>query len=77
MWTLKSALAKPFAAHIFRKVKKWADNPIKTQEIVFEKLISQAAGTQFGKDHDFISINSHIIQFYHIIIDKKLIISRK
>ena len=59
MWSIKSILAKPFASHIYKKVKKWADNPIKTQQKVFEELISQAAGTQFGKDHDFISINSH------------------
>lgn len=59
MWSIKSALAKPFAARIHKKIKKWADNPIKTQQKVFEELISQAAGTQFGKDHDFISINSH------------------
>ena len=59
MWSIKSILAKPFASHIYKKVKKWADNPIKTQQKVFEELISQAAVTQFGKDHDFISINSH------------------
>lgn len=59
MWSIKSALAKPFASHIYKKVKKWADNPLKTQQRVFEELITQAAGTQFGEDHDFISINSH------------------
>ena len=57
--SLKSLLAKPFAKHIERKINKWANNPIKTQENVFKELISVASGTQFGKDHDFVSINSH------------------
>lgn len=57
--SLKELLAKPFAKHIRKKVNKWALNPIKTQDDVFKSLISQAASTQFGKDHDFISINTY------------------
>ena len=59
MRSLKSALAKPFAKRIYKKIQKWANNPIETQEIVFKELISKATSTQFGKDHDFISINNH------------------
>lgn len=59
MLSLKSALAKPFAKRIRKTVLKWANNPIETQEKVFKNLISDATGTAFGKDHDFISINSH------------------
>lgn len=59
MWSIKSALAKPFAARIYKKTKKWADNPIKTQEKVFQGLISRGTSTKFGKDHDFVSIKSH------------------
>ncbi|WP_283636251.1 GH3 auxin-responsive promoter family protein [Aquaticitalea lipolytica] len=59
MISLKSALAKPFAARVKRSVLKWANNPIETQEKVFQHLISEATSTAFGKDHDFISINSH------------------
>lgn len=59
MISLKSALAKPFAKRIYKKVQKWAKNPIETQEKVFQDLISEAAGTAFGKDHDFVSINSY------------------
>ncbi|TXG37169.1 GH3 auxin-responsive promoter family protein [Seonamhaeicola maritimus] len=59
MLSIKSALAKPFAKRIYRSVQKWAKNPVKTQEQVFQKLISSATSTQFGIDHDFISINSH------------------
>ncbi|MCX7551315.1 GH3 auxin-responsive promoter family protein [Xanthomarina sp. F2636L] len=59
MFSIKSALAKPFAKRIYKNVQKWANNPIETQENVFQELISSAVATQFGKDHDFISINSH------------------
>ena len=59
MISLKSALAKPFAKRIYKKTQKWANNPIKTQNRVFQELISEATGTEFGKDHDFVSINNH------------------
>ncbi len=59
MLSIKSSLAKPFAKRVKKKVLKWANNPIETQKKVFQDLISVAAGTQFGIDHDFISINSH------------------
>ncbi|WP_299548866.1 GH3 auxin-responsive promoter family protein [Seonamhaeicola sp.] len=59
MLSIKSALAKPFAKRIYKSIQKWANNPVKTQEKVFQELISTAARTQFGKDHDFISINSY------------------
>lgn len=59
MASIKSFLAKPFAKFVCRRIKKWADNPIQTQEKVFRELISQASGTVFGKDHDFTSINNH------------------
>ena len=59
MLSLKSALAKPFAKRIYKKVQKWANNPIETQNKVFQNLISEATSTQFGQDHDFVSINNH------------------
>ncbi len=59
MLSIKSALAKPFAKRIYKKIQKWANNPEKTQEKVFQGLISSAASTRFGEDHDFVSINSH------------------
>ena len=57
--SLKSILAKPFAKRIYKKVQKWANNPIETQEHVFQNLISEASQTAFGKDHDFLNINNH------------------
>lgn len=59
MISIKSALAKPFSKRVHYNIQKWAKKPFETQEKVFQNLISEAAGTQFGKDHDFISINSY------------------
>ena len=55
--SLKSIFALPFASHVKRKMNKWINNPIATQQNVFEYLISTATSTEFGKDHNFISIN--------------------
>ena len=57
--SLKALLAKPFAKQVKKKMNKWISKPIETQEKVFQNLIREAAGTIFGKDHDFSSINSH------------------
>lgn len=57
--SLKAFLAKPFAKQVKRKMKKWLSKPIETQDKVFQHLISVGTGTIFGKDHDFVSINSH------------------
>jgi hypothetical protein len=59
MGSLKSLLAKPFAKIIYNRIQKWANNPVETQNKVFQDLISKATGTHFGVDHDFISINSY------------------
>ncbi|HIC30582.1 MAG TPA: GH3 auxin-responsive promoter family protein [Flavobacteriaceae bacterium] len=59
MPSFKSILAKPFAKRIYKKVQKWANNPIETQEKVFKNLITEATETAFGKEHDFISINTY------------------
>jgi hypothetical protein len=56
---LKAYLAKPFAAYIKFKVYKWAKNPLKTQDTVFNSLIKQASQTAFGKDHDFKTIKTY------------------
>ena len=56
---LKSFFAKIYARQISKKVKKWVDQPIKTQERTFQYLISQAKNTAFGEDHQFDQINSY------------------
>ncbi|MGB1269802.1 MAG: GH3 auxin-responsive promoter family protein [Flavobacteriaceae bacterium] len=57
--SLKSLLALPFALKIKKGIDKWAANPITTQERVFQELINTAVSTEFGKDHNFESINNH------------------
>ncbi|TVZ52658.1 GH3 auxin-responsive promoter family protein [Dokdonia sp. Hel_I_53] len=57
--SLKAFGAKIFAAYIQRKVDKWANNPIATQEKVFQSLIDAAQYTVFGTDHHFNSIKTH------------------
>jgi len=59
MASIKSFLAKPFARLVHKRIKKWADKPVETQEKVFKDLITKAANTTFGKDHDFTGINNH------------------
>jgi hypothetical protein len=56
--SLKSLGAKIFAKIVFNRIQKWATNPVETQQKVFEKLISEAKNTVFGKDHDFKNITS-------------------
>lgn len=57
--SVKSVFAIPFAKRATKRVYKWANNPHKTQEKVFKKLISKAKNTAFGKDHDFQNIHTY------------------
>ena len=56
--SIKSIAAKIFAVSIHNKTQKWAQNPIETQQKVFENLLASAKETQFGKDHNFAKIKS-------------------
>lgn len=56
--SIKAFAAKLFAKHIYNKTQKWVQNPIETQQKVFNELIKQAKETQFGKEHHFDKINS-------------------
>jgi len=56
---IKSFLAKLYAKKIAKDIQKWMDNPIKTQEKVFQNLIAQAKETDFGKDHRFEQIQTY------------------
>lgn len=56
--SLKSFLAKPFAAYIYNKIKKDAKNAVADQEAILKTLIKAAKNTQFGKDHNFKDIKS-------------------
>ncbi|MBC7524679.1 MAG: GH3 auxin-responsive promoter family protein [Flavobacterium sp.] len=54
----KPILAKIFASYIHFNNQKWINNPVETQQRVFENLISQAQNTEFGKDHNFDKIKT-------------------
>ena len=56
--SIKSFGAKIFATIIHHKTQKWANNPVATQQRVFQELITQARITQFGKDHHFEEIET-------------------
>ncbi|CAA0208355.1 conserved hypothetical protein [Tenacibaculum maritimum] len=57
--SIKSKLAIPFARQVKKQVYKWAYSPHKTQEKVFQYLISKAKKTAFGKDHNFSKIKTY------------------
>lgn len=59
MRSLKATAAQIFAKSIYRKTQKWANNPIVTQQIVFEGLLRDGLATQFGKDHHFDTIKNY------------------
>lgn len=57
--SLKSILAKLFAKRVKMQIFKWANNPIETQQKVFQMLIKEGFYTEFGKDHSFDNIKTH------------------
>jgi hypothetical protein len=56
---IRAILSKPIASFIVARQKKWAAQPARTQQKVFEGLIKTAKNTLFGKDHDFSSIKNY------------------
>lgn len=56
--SIKSFAAKIFAKVVHNKTQAWANNPVETQQKVFQDLINQAKDTVFGKDHHFEKIKS-------------------
>ncbi len=56
--SLKTIAAKIFADYIYKKTNRWANNPIVTQQHVFNELIQKAKNTKFGKDHNFDAIGT-------------------
>ena len=57
--SLKSFASKIFAKKVAKKTSKWIDNPIDTQNRVFNEILQKAANTRFGQDHGFSEIHSH------------------
>lgn len=57
--SIKPLAAKILAKITYRKIQKWAKQPVKTQKKVFHTLISKAVHTHFGRDHDFSAIKTY------------------
>lgn len=58
--SLKSFAAKIFARRVAKKTAYWVNHPIATQERLFKEIIQKASKTQFGRDHGFDTIHSHM-----------------
>lgn len=56
---IKSVLARPLAAFIYSRVKQDATHALDDQQRIFKTLLSRAAQTKFGKDHQFGAIHDY------------------
>ncbi|AWG20874.1 hypothetical protein FFWV33_04600 [Flavobacterium faecale] len=56
---IKSIAAKIFAKKVVQKTQAWANNPVATQQAVFNSLIKTAQNTEFGKNHHFDTIKTY------------------
>ena len=56
---IKSLLAKPYAGYIHRQIVKGRSTAVQDQMKLFHQLIQQAQKTEFGKEHQFESIQSY------------------
>jgi len=56
---LKSYFSKIIASVVVKRIKKWTNKPIETQQKNFEYLIRKASNTVFGKDHSFGTISTY------------------
>ena len=57
--SVKRFLSKIVAQTVVNQTKKWSENPVETQQKVFQKLIAKAKNTAFGKDHQFDKIHNY------------------
>ena len=62
----KSTISKPFCNWIARDTAKWTANAARDQDNIMKQLIKKARNTQFGKDHQFASINDHLSFAAHV-----------
>ncbi|MCF6353014.1 MAG: GH3 auxin-responsive promoter family protein [Cyclobacteriaceae bacterium] len=56
---IRSALSKPFAKYVVAKQQKWALDPAKYQQLIFDNLVQKGGQTIFGKDHKLSGVNSY------------------
>jgi len=55
----KSAILRPFAKSIARKIKRDASNAVEDQKRIMKALVQKAKATSFGVDHNFAGIGSY------------------
>jgi len=55
----KSFLAKPFAAYIYKQIKKGMTTATADQESIFQNLVKIGSKTDFGKEHNMVDIKNH------------------
>ena len=55
----KSLLAKPFAAYIYKSIRKGMASAIADQESILQELLKTGGLTVFGKDHHFKDITNY------------------
>jgi hypothetical protein len=56
---IRSTLARPFAAYIASRTRKWSLEPALYQHRILASLVSKAGNTAFGRDHNFSLIKNH------------------
>jgi hypothetical protein len=55
----KSLLARPYANYIYNKLLKGMESAVSDQQSIFKSLVRSAKATEFGKDHNFESIQNY------------------
>ncbi len=56
---VKSLLAKPFAAYVYKKIQKDKLNALADQENIFRSLLKTGKITEFGKDHKLQDVQAY------------------
>ncbi|RAV98406.1 GH3 auxin-responsive promoter family protein [Pseudochryseolinea flava] len=56
---IRSVLAKPFAAYVVSKTRKWSAEPGKYQLKTLSNIVQTAKSTSFGRDHQFADIRRY------------------
>ena len=55
----RSFLVRPFAKSIARSIARWSAKALECQEKTMQQIVSKAANTAFGRDHDFSKISTY------------------
>lgn len=56
---IKSFLAKPYAAVVYKKIKKEMQSALADQDAILQQLLKGGSSTLFGKDHHFSGLGNY------------------